>query len=76
MKQARARQNVVLELGYFFSKLGRERVCAIYVDGVEIPSDLHGILYVRFDDAGAWRWTLVQEIKATGVEVDMNRAIG
>jgi predicted nucleotide-binding protein len=73
--KTRARQNVILELGYFFSKLGRERVCAIYVDGVEIPSDIHGILYLPYDDAGAWRLILAKEIKAAGIEVDLNRAI-
>ena len=41
--QPRARQNVILELGYFIGKLGRPRVCALYVTGVELPSDLHGV---------------------------------
>jgi hypothetical protein len=35
----RARQNVVLELGYFVGLLGRKRVCALYRGGVELPSD-------------------------------------
>ena len=74
-QKTRARQNVVLELGYFFGKLGRERVCAIYVEGVEIPSDIHGVLYVPFDEGGGWRLKLAQEIKAAGIEVDLNRAI-
>ena len=42
----RARQTVILELGYFLGKLGRERVCVLYKAGVELPSDIHGILYV------------------------------
>jgi predicted nucleotide-binding protein len=37
----RARQNVILELGYFIGKLGRAKVCALYKEGVEIPSDIH-----------------------------------
>ncbi|MCD6153547.1 MAG: nucleotide-binding protein, partial [Syntrophobacterales bacterium] len=37
--QPRARQNVILELGYFMGRLGRSRVCALYDKGVELPSD-------------------------------------
>jgi predicted nucleotide-binding protein len=33
----RARQNVVLEMGFFIDSLGRERVCTIYRKGVESP---------------------------------------
>ena len=36
----RARQNVILELGYFIGKLTRNKVCPLYVPGVELPSDL------------------------------------
>src|SRR6266446_6289118 len=36
----RARQNVVLELGVFLAKLGRQNVVALMKDDVEIPSDL------------------------------------
>jgi len=35
----RARQNVIFELGYSIAKLTRERVCALYEEGVELPSD-------------------------------------
>lgn len=69
----RARQNVILELGYFIGKLSRARVCALHVEGVELPSDIHGVIYVPFDAAGAWRWKLAAEIRAAGIDVDMNR---
>ena len=39
----RARQNVIFELGFFVGKLGRKNVCALYEDGVEIPSDFQGV---------------------------------
>jgi len=70
----RARQNVILELGYFIGKLGRARVCALYIEGVEIPSDIHGVLYVPYDAANGWRLRLANEIRAAGIAVDMNRA--
>jgi predicted nucleotide-binding protein len=70
---ARARQNVILELGYFLGRLGRPRVVALYRAGVELPSDLAGILYKQVDDGGAWRVELLKELRAADVEVDMNR---
>lgn len=70
----RARQNVILELGFFLGRLGRSRVCALFVDGVEIPSDYSGVLYVRLDPDGAWRLHLAKELRAAGLSVDMNKA--
>ena len=70
----RARQNVIFELGYFIGKLGRNRVCALYQPGVEIPSDYSGVLYQSLDDNGMWKIQLARELKAAGFPVDMNRA--
>lgn len=69
----RARQNVVLELGYFLGKLGRKRTCALRVEEVEIPSDYSGVLYITIDKEGAWRFQLAKELKAAGLPVDLNR---
>jgi len=71
----RARQNVILELGFFLGKLGRSRVCALYQEGVEIPSDYKGVLFTVLDESGAWRLTLARELRAAGFNVDMNRAL-
>jgi len=71
----RARQNVILELGFFTAALGRARVCALYTGGVEIPSDFSGVLYHELDAGGAWRLLLARELKAGGLEIDMNRAL-
>ena len=72
--EPRARQNVILELGFFLGKLGRKQVCAVYKD-VKIPSDYDGVLYVPMDKQGGWRLQLAQEIKAAGIEIDLNKAI-
>ncbi len=64
----RARQNVVLELGYFMGKLGRGKVCCLYVEGVELPSDYQGVLWLPYDDSGAWRDQLAKELSAAGIE--------
>ena len=73
--QPRARQNVIFELGFFIGKFGRERVCALYKGEIEILSDYQGVIFIDLDDAGAWQLKLVREIKASGIEVDMNRAL-
>lgn len=73
--QARARQNVVLELGYFVGRLGRERVCALHRGDLELPSDYMGVIYVPFDVGGGWRLGLAKELKAAGFSIDMNKAL-
>jgi predicted nucleotide-binding protein len=67
----RARQNVVLELGYFLGKLRRSHVCALYKSGVEIPSDYQGVLYTELDQKGAWRTSLAQELSNAGLQIDL-----
>lgn len=42
----RARQNVILEMGWFMHKLGRAKVILVHKGEVEIPSDLSGVLYL------------------------------
>lgn len=51
-KQKRARQNVILELGYFIGKFGREsgKIIILYDKEVEIPSDINGIVYIDITD--------------------------
>ncbi|MBN3828406.1 nucleotide-binding protein [Burkholderia sp. Ac-20384] len=70
----RARQNVLLELGYFIGKLGRDKVCALKRGTVDIPSDFAGVVWENMDDGGGWRLALARELKAAGHEVDLNKA--
>jgi hypothetical protein len=70
----RARQNVILELGYFMGKLGRARVCALKKDNVEIPSDFSGVLYIDFDANSGWKMKLAREIHHAGLPIDMTKA--
>ena len=74
-QKPRARQNVILELGYFLGRLGRNRVCALFEPGVEIPSDYSGVLYIPLDEQGAWHLSLAKEMKAAGLLIDMNLAL-
>jgi predicted nucleotide-binding protein len=68
----RARQNVVFEAGLFVGLLGRERVVLLYEQDVELPSDLHGVLFKEIDAGGAWRYGLGREMRAAGLLADLN----
>lgn len=74
-QKIRPRQNVVFELGFFIGKLGREFVCPLYEDGVELPSDYVGVTYVPLDHGGVWKMQLARELKSAGLPVDMNDVV-
>jgi predicted nucleotide-binding protein len=74
-QKPRARQNVIFELGFFIGKLGRERVCALFETGVEIPSDYAGVVFVELDPRQTWRFEVAKEIRAAGLPVDLNDVI-
>jgi predicted nucleotide-binding protein len=48
--KSRARQNVLIEIGWFWGRLGRGRVLLLVKGRVEIPSDLQGLEYYSFAD--------------------------
>jgi predicted nucleotide-binding protein len=73
--QPRARQNVLLELGYFVGRLGRKHVCALKRDDVEIPSDFGGVVYEPYDSSGGWKQALGRELQAIGHEIDWNKVM-
>lgn len=74
-KNKRARQNVILELGYFIAKIDRKNVMPLYEKGVELPSDISGILYTLIDETENWKFRLVKELKSAGYQVDANDII-
>lgn len=57
----RARQNVILELGFFYGSLGWENVFVLEkppkdpFPDFERPSDLSGVLFDKFPPNGAWK---------------------
>lgn len=69
-EQPRARQNVVFEAGYFMGKLSRSRVVIIAESGVELPSDMQGIVYTNKNN---WEIDVLKELKAMGYAVDFNK---
>lgn len=71
----RARQNVVLELGFFLSALGQKCVCALVKGDLEIPSDYDGVVYIPMDDNPSWKFMLVKELLAAGFKVEANKLL-
>lgn len=72
-QHTRARQNVIFELGFFFGRLGRDRVAVLLAPGVDQPSDIAGLVYISVDDGGSWKYTLARELTASGITVALDR---
>lgn len=70
----RARQNVILEFGFFVGTLGASKVCLAKKGDVEIPSDISGVLYLNLDDGG-WKLSLAQKLRAAGLNIDLSKLI-
>lgn len=67
----RARQNVIMELGYFIGRLGRTRVCGLHKGGIELPSDYQGVVYIEMDAPGSWKTKLAQELVQAKLSIDL-----
>jgi len=69
----RARQNVILELGYFMAKVGRSRVCCLFKGDLEIPSDIFGVLYLEFIKSVGERYNEIRrELINAGFSIKLN----
>ncbi|MFW0755900.1 TIR domain-containing protein [Pseudomonas sp. H11T01] len=72
--EPRARQNVLLELGYFLGRLGRDKVCALKRGTLEIPSDFAGVVWESMEGS-SWKQALGRELEAAGHEIDWNKVM-
>ena len=72
-EQPRARQNVVFEAGYFIGKLGRKHIIILADNGIEMPSDLSGIVYTN--TTTDWQFELLKELIKMGYQIDANKLI-
>lgn len=71
-RRLRARQNVVLELGMFLSKLGRRRVAILHKGELELPSDIHGLLYIPFKErVDEVKERLAAELQEAGFKINI-----
>ena len=71
-KRTRARQNVVLELGMFLSSLGRKHVAILHKGDVELPSDIHGLVYIPFQKhVSEVKQRLAAELQEAGFQINI-----
>ncbi|EJL92739.1 putative nucleotide-binding protein containing TIR-like domain containing protein [Herbaspirillum sp. CF444] len=63
---AKARENVMHEIGYFQGRYGPSRVCLLHEEGVNIPSNMQGLVYSAFpkEAVHACFGLLTREMKA------------
>lgn len=74
--KARVRQNVVLELGMFLSKLGREKVAILLKEdsNFEKPSDIQGLIYIPFQNkVDEVSISLIRELSRQGFSIDSTK---
>jgi predicted nucleotide-binding protein len=70
-RQARARQNVILEMGMVMAALGRDRMVILKKGALELPSDAAGILYIEFNDhVREIVPKLAQRLQSAGFNID------
>jgi predicted nucleotide-binding protein len=73
--QSRARQNVLLELGYFFGRLERSKVCVLKKGNLEFPTDFAGVIWNVFDEAEGWKQKLLKELEDAGYSLNWKKAL-
>ena len=74
--KSRVRQNVVLELGMFLAKLGRERVAILLKEAADFekPSDIQGLVYIPFQNkVDEVALSLIRELRRQGYKIDTTR---
>jgi predicted nucleotide-binding protein len=64
---------VVLELGMFLVRLGRKRVAILHKGDLELPSDINGLIYIRFEKrVDEVKERLGAELQAAGFQININ----
>ena len=71
----RGRQNAVFEFGFLVRQLGKSKVFVLHEQGVEMPSDYGGVIYIPYDTTGAWKGLLAKAIGATGIPINIRSVI-
>ena len=72
--KARARQQLLFDLGFMVGKIGRDRVFVLHED-IEFPTGFFDVLYTPYASNGGWQLELLRQLKKAGFKVDANRLI-
>jgi predicted nucleotide-binding protein len=40
-------------------------------DSVELPTDISGILFINYDEAGSWKYTMAKELSIKGFVIEV-----
>lgn len=71
-REVRARQNVILELGFFWGRLGRQHLALLVDSRIRRPSDIDGVGYIPItEDLARTKVDLQNELKAAGLIVTL-----
>lgn len=71
----RANQKVIFELGFLMGRLPQNLVCALYEEGLDLPAEYQGNVFIPFDGGGIWKLLTARAMKMAHVDIDMNKAI-
>jgi predicted nucleotide-binding protein len=71
----RPKQNVIFDLGYLVGRMKQNLVCALYEEGLDLPSKYQGRVFIPYDADGLWRLLIARSMKLANVNVDLNKAI-
>jgi len=52
--------------------LGRDHVVIVAESGIELPSDLEGVVYTN---SKMWKIEVLQELKEMGFSIDLNKIV-
>ncbi|RYG01488.1 MAG: hypothetical protein EOO02_12670, partial [Chitinophagaceae bacterium] len=69
-KYFQARPNVLFELGWFSGRYGRDKVRVLVQKGTPLPSDLHGLVNIEFNDKVEEAYRKIKEdLQVAGIPV-------
>lgn len=69
----KAQQNKIFEHGFLMGKLGKNNICALINENIEMPNDISGAVYISMDESDLWCYSLAKELKKAGYSINMKK---